>query len=258
MLSIEFAPIGADAAIGVRRSRLIVTRRGVADSTYRAVGYLDKVIDDGQPFYEFRYLEAATHDAHFLPIVGFGDVHRRYRSSRLFPSFADRVMSAKRPDRSVYLAGLDLESDADAWEILAASGGHREGDPIELISLPTWDSETRETTAHFLAHGVRHCDATAGAYISTLESGAPLMLETEPGNETNPNAVRIAGAGMHLGYVPDPLLDYVHAVMLYGTCELTVVRANPPETHPHLRLLLSLTGRCDQFVFDKSEWLPVP
>lgn len=143
MLSIEFAPIGADAAIGVRRSRLIVTRRGVADSTYRAVGYLDKVIDDGQPFYEFRYLEAATHDAHFLPIVGFGDVHRRYRSSRLFPSFADRVMSAKRPDRSVYLAGLDLESDADAWEILAASGGHREGDPIELISLPTWDIRKR-------------------------------------------------------------------------------------------------------------------
>ncbi|WP_368866291.1 HIRAN domain-containing protein [Rhodococcoides fascians] len=234
-----------------------MTRRGVADSTYRAVGYLDKVIDDGRQFYEFRYLEAAIQDAQFLSIVGFGSVHRQYRSSRLFPSFADRVMSAKRPDRPVYLAGLDLESDADAWEILAASGGHREGDPIELISLPTWDSETHETTAHFLAHGVRHRDATASAYISTLASGAQLMLEREPGNETNPKAVRITGAGMHLGYVPDPLLDHVHSVMRYGAWELTVVRANPPETHPHLRLLLSLTGRCEQFVFDKSEWLPV-
>ncbi|MGV8871766.1 MAG: HIRAN domain-containing protein [Rhodococcus sp. (in: high G+C Gram-positive bacteria)] len=233
-----------------------MTRRGVADSTYRAVGYLDKVIDGDLPVYEFRYLEAAVIDEHFLPIVGFGDRHRLYRSSRLFPSFADRVMSAKRPDRPVYLAGLDLESDADAWEILAASGGHREGDPIELISLPTWDSATHETTAHFLAHGVRHSGPAASAHISTLQPGSRLGLESDPSNTTNPQAIRIESAGIHVGYVPDPLLDHVHSVMSTDASTLTVVRANPAYTHPHLRLLLSFTGRCEQFVFEKPEWLP--
>ncbi|CCQ13771.1 putative uncharacterized protein [Rhodococcus sp. AW25M09] len=257
MISTEFAPIGVGADLGVCRSRLIVTRRGVEDGTYRAVGYLDKLTGGDAPVYEFVYLDAASREPWFLPMVGFGDERRRYRSTRLFPSFADRVMSAKRPDRPVYLAGLDLESDADAWEILAASGGHREGDPIELISLPTWDFATRETSAHFLAHGVRHRGPDASSLISTLSPGDLLTLESEPGNETNPLAVRITGAGLHLGYVPDPLLDHVHSVMNYGACELTVVRANAADTHPHLRLLLRLSGRCEQFAFDKSEWLPV-
>jgi hypothetical protein len=166
-------------------------------------------------------------------------------------------MSAKRPDRPRYLAGLDLASDADAWEILTASGGHREGDPIELISLPTWDPTTHATTAHFLAHGVRHSSDEAHAYISTLTPGKALSFEPEPTNTTNPRAIRITTfGGLLLGYVPDPLLDYVHST-IDSTTEVTVVRANPADTHPHLRLLLRLTGRCERFVFGEPEWTQV-
>lgn len=56
-------------------------------------------------------------------------------------------MSAKRSERPQYLEALDLEYDANAWEILSASGGHREGDPIEVISLPGYDATSRSTTA---------------------------------------------------------------------------------------------------------------
>ncbi len=258
MHSVDLLPVSTDAASGVHRSRLIVTRRGVDDGIYRAIGYLDRLIkDDEIPVYQFTYLARTLDDPAFVPIVGFRDIGRRYRSARLFPSFADRVMSAKRPDRPQYLEALDLEADADAWEILTASGGHREGDPIELISLPRFERATGETSAHFLAHGVRHREAEASDWITGLPAGRRLGLEPDPTNPVNSDAVRIVDRGIHLGFVPDPLLDYVHSVIGGGAYDLTVVRANAAETHPHLRLLLRLVGQCESFVFDGPDWSEV-
>lgn len=255
MLSSELVPTSAGADAGIRASRLIVTRRGVTDGTYRAIGYLDRLTrDSDSTVYEFTYLARVADDPAFVPIVGFRDIRRHYQSARLFPSFADRIMSAKRPDRPQYLASLDLDADADAWEILTASGGYREGDPIELISLPSYNRRTGETTACFLAHGVRHRAPEASDHITSLVSGQRLMLEPDPTNIANARAIRIVDGSVHLGFVPDPLLDYVHSVIAAGKYELTVVKANPAETHPHLRLLLRLAGRCDRFVFDDPHW----
>ncbi|WP_236737206.1 hypothetical protein [Mycolicibacterium llatzerense] len=225
---------------------------------YRAIGYLDQLTAEAErPTYQFTYLARAAADPAFVPIVGFRDVVRHYRSERLFPSFADRVMSAKRPDRPQYLEALDLDADADAWEILTASGGHREGDPIELVSLPRFDRTAGETSAHFLAHGVRHRGVEASDRITTLSAGHSLGLEIDPTNSFNAQAIKIVDRGMHLGFVPDPLLDYVHSVIASGAYDLTVVRANPAETHPHLRLLLRLVGKCDAFAFDDPDWSTV-
>lgn len=255
--SVDLLPESTDADSGLRRSRLIVTRRGVDDGVYQAIGYLDKTTGaDESPTYQFTYLARVADDPDFVPIVGFRDVGRRYRSDRLFPSFADRVMSAKRPDRPQYLEALDLDSDADAWEILTASGGHREGDPIELVSLPRFDRADGTTSAHFLAHGVRHRGPGASERITRLSAGQRLGLAPEPENPVNSRAVRIVDDGVHLAFVPDPLLDYVHSVIGSGAYDLTVVRANPAETHPHLRLLLRLAGQCDAFVFDGPDWRP--
>lgn len=237
------------------RSRLIVTRRGINDGVYRAIGYLDHVTDEyGATVYEFRYLARVEDDPTFVPIVGFRDIQRRYRSERLFPSFADRLMSAKRPDRPQYLEALSLDTNAGAWEILAASGGHREGDPIELISLPDYEPNTGATSAQFLAHGIRYRGCEASNRITELRSGYRLSLEPDPTNSVNPWAIQIVDQGTHLGFVPDPLLNYIYSVISDNAYELTVVRANPPETHPHLRLLLRLTGRCDAWIFDGPAW----
>lgn len=244
---------GADSDL--RRSRLIVTRRGADDGVYRAIGYLDQSTGEAErTTYQFTYLARVAADPAFVPVVGFRDVSRVYRSERLFPSFADRVMSAKRPDRPQYLEALDLDADADAWEILTASGGHREGDPIELISLPRFDRATGQTSAHFLAHGVRHRGPEVSDWITGLPTGHRLGLEPDPTNSVNSQAVRIVDRGMHLGFVPDPLLDYVHSVIDGGAYALAVVRANAAETHPHLRLLLRLVGRCKSFAFDSPDW----
>jgi len=232
-------------------ARLIVTRQDPESGAYHAIGYLDRV----EGGYEYGYLAAFVGKQGFVPMVGFRDTDRRYHRAQLFPSFAERVMSAKRPDRPEYLHSLSLEQDADAWEILSASGGYREGDAIELISLPTFDASTGRTTAAFLAHGVRHRGDEASRHIETLRPGDSLGLEPDPDNSVNPRAIKVVDGPLHLGYVPDPLLDYVWS--LEPGAVLSVVQANPAETNPHLRLLLRLEGACrGPFVFDGPDWAP--
>jgi len=219
-------------------ARLIVTRRD-PDGTYRAIGFLDKLIDGS---FEFAYLRAALQHPSFVPLIGFSDVHRRYHRAHLFSAFAERGIGAKLADRPQYLASLNLAEDADSWEILTASGGYREGDTIELIALPQIDQVSGRTAARFLAHGIRYCTDAASRMISTLARDTVLGLERVYDNPVNPSAIRITHRWLHLGYVPDPLLVYVSAVMSGGQTRLTVVQANPPETNPHLRLLLRLEG----------------
>lgn len=236
------------------RQRLIVTRRDPETGSYFAVGFLDKLSEG----YEFSYLVKAIETPRFVPIVGFSDTRRRYRRTQLFPSFAERVISAKRADRPQYLASLKLDDDAGPWEILAASGGYREGDAIELISLPTFDAGTGVTTARFLAHGVRYRESSASAKISTLPPGYELRLEAEPTNTVNPHAIKIMDGDLHFGYVPDPLTDFVADVMAGPRPELTVVHSNSPETNPHLRLLVHLQGQLGRsFTFDGPDWRTV-
>lgn len=232
-------------------ARLIVTRRD-PDGTYRAIGFLDKLVDGT---FEFAYLQAAVQHPSFVPLIGFSDVGRRYRRAQLFSAFAERVIGAKRADRPQYLASLNLAEDADSWEILTASGGYREGDTIELIALPQIDQASRRTEARFLAHGIRYCTDEASCAISALTRDTVLGLQRVPDNPVNPSAIRITHRDLHLGYVPDPLIDYVSVVISGGQARLSVVQANPPETNPHLRLLLRLDGVLGgPSPFDGPQW----
>lgn len=235
----------ADAATATRpRSdvprRLLVTVRP-GDATheqhrlYRHVGFLT-CREDG---YEFRYVSDAED---LRPLLGFSDLSQRYFSSEMFPLFAERIMSARRPDRVSYLEALDLSEDSGPWEVLMRSGGRRAGDMIEVVPEP-YTGADGETSCMFLVHGVRHCGPEADAAISGLYRGAVLKLRWEPANPVNERAVLVLSeTGVAVGYVPDPLLDYVHTVMNTGEHRLSVVRANGPEVGSHLRLLVRLDG----------------
>src|SRR5699024_12127420 len=56
--------------------------------------------------------------------------HRVATSEYLFPVFAERVLSPRRPDRRRVLDTLGLEPEAGAFEIMARNGGRRRGDTI--------------------------------------------------------------------------------------------------------------------------------
>ncbi len=57
----------------------------------------------------------------------------------------------------------------------------------------------------------------------------------------NERAALVGQRGDRLGYLPDPLLDYVYRI-LERPHELVVVRVNPVEAGMHMRLLVRLDG----------------
>lgn len=220
-----------------RLTRLLVSWQHPTTRTYHAVAMLYKA----RKQYEFAYLRRAQHLTGFRPFPGFSKLTRRYRSPRLFPLFSERVMDPSRPDRPRWLSALALDEEAPPMEILARSGGHRQGDSIEVLPEPSVSPSGR-TSCDFMVHGVGH-QAGAGDRISALKVGDPLRLVKDLGNEVNPRALLVtASSAEPLGWIPDPLLDYVHDVRNTATSSVRVLRANGPEVGNHLRLLVRLEG----------------
>lgn len=247
MTSLASAPANSEPPLGglAAPTRLLVTVRYLEDvgarRPYRHVGFLECRAG----LYEFYYCEGVTNQPDFTPLTGFPDVDRRYSSTEMFPLFAERIMSARRPDRAEYLRALDLGSESEPWEILARSGGRRAGDSIEVTPQPRVDPDGA-TSCLFLVHGIRHRGQAASDAIDRLRTGDDLEVRFETTNPVNPNAVLVLDEGrVELGYIPDPLLDYAHRVVASGEYNLCVVRANGPDVGPHLRLLVRLSGHID-------------
>lgn len=220
--------------------RLAVTWQHPRTRTYHAVGMLAQVDHE----YRFDYLANAVEVLGPRRLLGFADLDRTYRSSALFPLFAERLMDAARPDRPRLLEALSLDALATPMEVLARSGGRRTGDTLELLPEPTV-AEDGMATCLFLVHGARHVDGADSA-IDRLVRGQRLLLADDPLNPVNPMAVRVdePQAGP-LGWVPDPLVNFVRHVRDCGDADVRVERANPVDVGHHLRLLVYMSGRVE-------------
>lgn len=225
-------------------SRLLVSRRDADTRQYQCVGFLSYL--HGR--YRFAYLRSHAEDPTFRAVPGFADVHRIYESERLFPIFAERVMSPRRPDREFVLRALGLGLDAEPFEVLARSGGRRVGDTIELVPVPVPDDDGFVSVDYFV-HGVRYMSAEAQRRITGLHEGDQLTLVPDPENEVESRAVLVTDDGeLRLGYVPTPLLDVIHAI---DGPKSVVLQANAPDVGFHYRLLVRtsgvLVGKADPF-----------
>lgn len=235
-MAVTQALVPAEATVSETTPELVVAWQDPATRRYHAVGLL-RHTQDG--LYEFRYLEEAGSLARFRPFLGFSEIGRTYESPHLFPLFAERVLDQARPDRTTMCEALDLLQTAGPMEFLARSGGRRAGDCIQLLPAP--QIRDGRTSFVFLVHGVRHVEG-AHAAIDGLKPGDALVLVPEPQNPIDADAVVVARDGARLGWVPNPMLTHVRAVMSTGDCQLRVVRTNPRDLGNHLRLLVRLEG----------------
>jgi hypothetical protein len=218
-------------------TRLLVTVRDPQTRAYRPVGFLSQVEDD----YRFSYLRRELERDAFRPLPGLARaVEGPVSSSKLFPLFSERVISARRPDRHVSLDALGLPLDAAPMEVLARSHGQRVGDTIELLPAP--EAGPGEAVAFtFLTHGVRYLDAAEQGRLASLTPGERLRLRPEPTNEVNPRALLVTDSeDVRLGWLPDPLIQVLDDIV---DERLSVERANGPEVGFHFRLLVRLQGR---------------
>lgn len=211
----------------VKAKRLLVSRQDPQTRRYVRVGVLSCEGDE----YVFEYDAEATRALPGMPLGG------RHSSETLFPVLAERIMHPERPDHAETLMQLGLGPEAGPFEILAVSGGRRTGDTYEVTPLP----EPGEVEIPFLVHGIRHLTASEQQAVLALLPGQELALRPEPGNVANTRALLVTSDGTRLGYVPDPLLEFVHPVM-GGEHSLTVLRVNDPQVGVHMRLLVQLRG----------------
>ena len=211
----------------LRTDRLLVSRQDPKTRAFVRVGTLGF---DGEQ-YTFTYEDSATRALPGLPLG------RTHASEALFPIFAERVIDPHRPEKAETLDHLGLAAEAGPFEVFAGSGGGRTGDSYELTPLP----HPGPVSLPFLVHGVRYLTDQERASIDGLQPGDRLSVRQEPGNPVNVRALLVTQDGVRLGYVPDPLLDYVHDIIATDY-ELLVERVNPPEAGLHMRLLVRLTG----------------
>ena len=242
----------ADSPVGTV-TRLLVTVRDPATRQYRPVGFLSHEDDR----FAFAYLRRELARADFRPLPGLaratqGPMH----SNGLFPLFAERVISARRPDREFSLNALGLPIDAAPFEVLVRSHGQRVGDTIELLPAPVV-APGGAVSFTFLAHGIRHLPSPNQARITTLVPGEALRLQSDTDNEVNPRALLVTdNEQVRLGWMPDPLIDVVRTI---EECSLAVVRANGPDVGYHFRLLARVDGRlaANAQLFSGPEWATV-
>lgn len=230
--------------------RLLVTRRDPNTRRYSALGFLTR---EPNGAFAFTYLQSAVEsDQHPLP--GLSSLLTTYRSGRLFPIFAERVMSSRRPDRQASLEALGLGLDAAPFEILLRSGGRRVGDTIELLPAPAAQTGD-QIQFEFLVHGVRHMSPAAQERIRGLREGELLRLVPEPNNPVQPRTLLVTDSdALRLGYVPDPLLDVIERI---ANPVVSVVRASGPEVGFHQRLLVRVSGIVASPLFCGPGWATV-
>jgi hypothetical protein len=229
----------AQQSSDITAHRLLVTRRFPDGQLYRPVGFLTS--DAGK--YNFAYLRRSVEADWFAPLPGLSDSRRLYTSDQLFPIFAERVISARRPDRTEALKALGLSEDAAPFEVLNRSGGQRVGDTIELVPMP-WVATDGSFSQLFLVHGVRHRSAEAQVRIAQLKPRDPLVLRPDSANAVNALAIQVADQdGLTLGFVPDPLAEFMQDVLADSRgYKLSVEQANGVEAGYHFRLLVRLEG----------------
>lgn len=223
--------------------RLFVAWRSPETRQIIPVGLLVQRRYGAAATYSFAYLKLAETLDGFHPLPGLPDLHRRYDSPALFPVFANRLMPRDRADYPDYLGRLDLDLDADPFEVLGRSNGTRATDRIEVFAAPERTPDDHAMSLFFV-RGIRHLDGAPTA-VDQLQIGQELAIVDDPDNPVNGRALLLAGENrVPVGWVPDYLVEHFHELRQWNGTDptVTIEHLNGPDTAPHMRALCRVTA----------------
>lgn len=168
---------------------------------WHPAGRLDRVGE----WYVFAYVRDAFRSPSFLPFAGFGDTRSIYLSQNLFPLFANRVLSDKRPEFQLYArwVGYDKAADADPLMLMAQLGGVKATDSLQVYAVPE-RNYLGEYRSLFFCHGVSHMSHDAQARTLSLRQGEQLfpMLDIQNPHDGEAIALRTSDPACLVGYSP--------------------------------------------------------
>jgi len=212
--------------------------------------------------YQFVYTEGvkeAQEKCGFRALSSFPKLDQVYKSTYLFPVFANRLMSRSRPDYSSFIESLHILTDErDPMAILARSGGERQTDTLAVFS-PEID-EQGHYYLYFFSHGLRHLPSSSIERINQFEPGEKLWLAREFQNPYDSQSLILHTEDHHIvGYCPRYLLTEIFDLRQRNSnLEVRVVRVNQPPTPFQFRLLCKMSVDCqDDFIpFSNPQYQP--
>jgi hypothetical protein len=193
---------------------LFVAWRG-GDANNGSWGPVGRLEYDGG-LYRFCYTQGARTVKGFRPFSQMEDLEQVYESNELFPLFANRLLSPKRPEYEAYLhwGGFQPGSQPDPIAILSVTEGRRQTDSVEVFPCPAPDADGYYLNKFFL-HGVRWMSPEARERLLRLQEGEPLSVVMDDDNPHDANAVAVETAfeRTRIGYVPRYLAPDVRKLL---------------------------------------------
>jgi hypothetical protein len=217
--------------------------------------------------FRFEYTHGARHARKFgfRYFPAFPDLRVTYESERLFPFFANRLLSRSRREYKEFVKWVSShEREEDPVALLARSGGARMTDSLELFPAPK--KRGGEYHLHFFVHGLRHMPVAAANRAEQLVSGERLLLAKDVQNPHDPRALLLrTGDDDHeqdvffVGYLPRYLAQDVSPILEESTAQAYVLRMNPPPAPIQFRVLCCFRIRppSDFSLFDGEEFTPI-
>lgn len=159
--------------------------------------------------YRFVYTkgaEKAEQTQRFIPFGRMQKLDIAYESDELFPLFANRLLSEKRPEYEDYIRWLKLDKNFHEnrqLAMLAITGGLRETDSLEILPCPFPTSEEKYEVL-FFSHGLSYMDKSAVVRVNELKPGDRLFLMYDLQNKYDSLAItlRTDDPVTQVGYCP--------------------------------------------------------
>jgi hypothetical protein len=194
--------------------------------------------------YYFVYTKGAKKSKNFVPFGRMRDLRSVYISDEIFPLFANRILSASRPEYADYIRWLGLNGkEYDNLEVLARSGGIRATDTLEIFPRPVPDAEGKYVS-YFFSHGLRYLIPENREHIAKLKAGDRLLLMHDMQNLHDANALlmRTEDPISIVGYCPRYLSsEFRSLIRLAGPKHVNVAVYQVNKDAPNdLRLLCRL------------------
>lgn len=196
--------------------------------------------------YRFVYTKGVKQSPHFIPFARMEDRTTIYESDELFPLFANRLLSKKRPEYQDFLHWLNTRSgEDDPLTVLGRTGGAAETDSLAMFPCPE-PNGNNQYCMQFFSHGLRYLLPEAVPRIYALCPGARLYLLPDPQNPHDSCAIalRTDDPITMVGYYPRYLADDFIVLLKQSepaNTQVVVERVNP-DAPIQLRLLCRLTA----------------
>lgn len=196
------------------------------------VGKLDQI----QGHFVFGYTAGALVSSRFVPFGNLTAIRSVYVAETLFPIFANRVLSARRPEYRTYArwSGMDDILSPDPLLLMARMGGSRATDALQVYPVPQRTSSGDYYSA-FFCHGLSHLPDETQARSLKLIEGQRLfpMFDVQNPFDENAVALRTADPACMIGYLPRHVAPDIKAlVQKSATLNVSVRRVNldaPPQ-----------------------------